>query len=529
MLLVLFASRFGEDLSYTLDLHPRFPDAGFTKDSLPADAIDDLPSDGYDQNDVQRLCARLIHLCEMREEVLVRSGLSSVWFNKEACSVAHYCADSRGCYGSIAYSIEIVASLPDPRLAKKSKGPVQARVRLDLEVIAKPSQTSKKRKLKRKASEVDSDALELGQAEGMDDADLTNFCPEIEDSLKKDEGASTKAASAPIPRLGKRVGDPLSMAVVSASKPSHVGTSTHAFISGRSLSLGGAAVSGHVGKSGAEVLWRQVDPLDFLARSALACDVEYDQILKDDFGTTTHGEEIDLTLFPLAPGPYHMPYPYEGVFSPFYTKKEWDGPHAPECNILCKDIFKDPDVCRKALDRTITPAELRRTGSLLPLELSNRDKLDKKKGDVKLLRSEVTSLDNKLKNFQRGRDALGQENSELCSQRDAAFEETDAKLSEQALTIRDLQNEFVLERSKSQRYKDAMDVSNFHVGAKADFDKALDDFPTTPFPFLSKIVAASECSLSDVTQILSNKFIRSATSIAAAPSSANEALEQVPP
>ncbi|GJW89886.1 hypothetical protein Tco_0167439 [Tanacetum coccineum] len=37
---------------------------------------DDLPSNGYDQNDVQRLCACLIRLCEMREEVLVHSGLS---------------------------------------------------------------------------------------------------------------------------------------------------------------------------------------------------------------------------------------------------------------------------------------------------------------------------------------------------------------------------------------------------------------------------------------------------------------------
>ncbi|GKF47359.1 hypothetical protein Tco_0137161, partial [Tanacetum coccineum] len=40
-------------------------------------------------------------------------------------------------------------------------------------------------------------------------------------------------------------------------------------------------------------------------------------------------------------------------------------------------------------------------------------------------------------------------------------------------------------------------VSNFHVGAKADFDKALVDFPTTPF-FLSKITAASGGTLSDV-------------------------------
>ncbi|GJY87313.1 hypothetical protein Tco_0501941, partial [Tanacetum coccineum] len=372
-------------------------------------------------------------------------------------------------------------------------------------------------------------------------------------------------------------------------------------------------------------LQRQMDLLDCLARSALVRDDEYDQILDDDFGTATRGEEIDLTLFPLAPCPYHMPYPYEGVSSPLYTREEWNGPHASEHSILCKDIFKNPDVCMKALDRTITPVEHRRDESLLPLELSNRvnvlsallvshgyelnsrytnlvsskahlqEKLDKKKGGVKLLRSE--------------------ENRELHSQRDDAFEEvkklqsqltkakttsaslseeltqTDAKLSKQALIVRDLQNELVLEKSKSQGYKDSIDglreevtqfvgsgmeslvrkllssdefhaalahvaslsinygverglrigrtdvefeaavqkVSNFHEGAKADFDKAVVDFPTTPFPFLSKIVAASGGTLSDVAQILPDKFVRSATSVSVAPSSVNEAPKQVPP
>ncbi|GJU77233.1 hypothetical protein Tco_1274303 [Tanacetum coccineum] len=500
---------------------------------------DDLLSDGYDQNDVQQLRARLIHLREMRDKVLVRSGLSSVWFNKE-CDPAEISiydfmtlsswSDSKiveeshhlsfpllervlshttapaaeGAMVSLPTPDEIAASLLDLRLAKKSKGPVQAR---------------------------------------------------IEDNLEKDDAASTRDASAPILRLGKRLGAPPSMAVVSAFEPSHVRTLAHASISGRSLSLGGAAVSGHVRKSGAEVLQRQVDLLDFLARSSLAHDVEYDQILKNDFGTATRGEEINLTLFPLAPGLYHMPYPYEGVSSPLYTKKEWDEPHAPECNILCKDIFKDPDVYRKALDRTITHAELRRTESLLPLELSNRvnvisallvshgyelnsrytnlvsssahlqEKLDKKKMDVKLLCSKVTSLDNKLENLQRGCDALGQENRDLSKE----LTQTDGKLLEQALTVRDLQNELVLEKSKSQGYKDAMDglrekvtqfvgsgveslvrkllsSNDFHaalacvasldinygVEKGADFDKALDDFPTTPFPFFRKIAAASE-------------------------------------
>ncbi|GJZ30753.1 hypothetical protein Tco_0575800 [Tanacetum coccineum] len=516
---------------------------------------DDLPSDGYDRNDVQQLCARLIHLRVIRDEVLVRSGLKMSiydfmnlpsWSDAKIVEESHHLSlpllkrvpshtttlAAEGAMVPFPTLDEIVASLSDPRLAKKSKGPVQARVHLDSKAVAEPSRTSKKRKLKRKASEVDSNAPELGQAEGMDDANLTNFCAEIEDSLEKDEGASTRAASAPIPRLGKRLGAPPSMAVVSASEPYHVGTSAHAFISGRSLSFGGAAVSGHAGKSRAEVLRRQVDPLDFLARSALACDVEYDQIPEDDIGTATRGEEINLTLFPLAPGPYHMPYPYEGVSSPLYTKKEWDGPHAPECNILCKDIFKDPDVCRKALDRTITPAKLKRTESLLPLELSNRvnvlsallvshgyelnsrytnlvsssahlqEKLDKKKGD-----NELVLEKSKSQGYKDAIDGLREEVTQFVGSgveslvwKLLSSDEFHAALA----CVASLGINYGVERGLRMGRTDvefeatAQKVLNFHVGAKADFDKALDDFPTTPFPFLSKIVAASEGSLFDV-------------------------------
>ncbi|GJZ02067.1 hypothetical protein Tco_0520028 [Tanacetum coccineum] len=311
-----------------------------------------------------------------------------------------------------------------------------------------------------------------------------------------------------------------------------------------------------------------MDPLDFLARSALARDAEYDQILNDDFGTATRG---------------------------------------------------------KALDQTITSAEFRRTESLLPLELSNRvnvlsvllvshgyelnsryanlvsskahlqEKFNKKKWDIKLLRLEVTSLDSNLENLQRGYDTLGQENRELHSQRDAASEEeltrTDAKLSEKALTVRGQQNRLVLEKSKSQEYKDAMDglweevtqfvgssveglvrkllssdefhaalarvasfginygverglhmgctdvefeaivqkFSNFRVGAKADFDKALDDFPTTPIPFLSKNDGRlPKVASSDGPDIV-RQFCHSATSVDVASSHASKAPEQVSP
>ncbi|GKC51112.1 hypothetical protein Tco_1073857 [Tanacetum coccineum] len=127
---------------------------------------DDLPTDGYDRNDVERLYAHLICLCEMREEVLIRSGLSSVWFNKECDLVFRRIADNDemsiydfmtlpswgdakvaeephhlslpllehvpshttalvadGAMIILPTPDEIAASLLDLRLAKKSKGP----------------------------------------------------------------------------------------------------------------------------------------------------------------------------------------------------------------------------------------------------------------------------------------------------------------------------------------------------------------------------------------------------------------------
>nr|GEV07816.1 hypothetical protein [Tanacetum cinerariifolium] len=411
--------------------------------------LDDLLTDGYDQNDVERLCARLICFREIREEVRVRSASDTT---------------------------------------------------------PEPSQSSKKRKLSKRASEAGSSAPELGQDKDVDEANIANFYTEIKNSLERDEGTSTKATSAPTPRLGKRLGAPPFVAIVSASGPSHVGTSTRAFTSGRNFSLRGAAISGHDKKSGAEVMQRQMDLLDSLARSALAHDVE---------------------CF------IHMK-----VLLPPYTKEEWNGHHELEDNIFCKDIFKDLDVCRKSLDQTITPVELKRTESLLQLDLSNHFNVLSA-----LLVSYVAEL-----------------NYRYTGEQGSAFLKDDASVK--ALIVRDFQNQLALEKAKYQGYKEAVDglreevtrfvgsvveslglrmgptdtefevvaqkVSNFFIGAKADFKKALVDFPTTPFPFLVKIVAASVGTLSEVTQILSDKHIHLVTCAPIALSIANEDANQVP-
>ncbi|GKA09564.1 hypothetical protein Tco_0688895, partial [Tanacetum coccineum] len=255
---------------------------------------DDLSSDGYDQNDMQRLCARLIRLCEMREEMSIYDFMTlPSWSDAKISEESHH------------LSLPLLERAMSHSTTLATKGAIIPLPTTD-EIVASPPDSP------------GSSAPELDQAKGTDETDLADSCAKIEDSLERDVGVSMRAVLAPILQLGKRLGALPSIAVVSASEPSHVGTSTHASTSVRSLSLRGVVVSGHVGKSGAEVMQHQMDPLDCLARSALACDVKNDQIPDDDFGTATHGEEIDLTLFPLAPGPYHMPYPYEGVSSPLY-------------------------------------------------------------------------------------------------------------------------------------------------------------------------------------------------------------------
>ncbi|GKB84219.1 hypothetical protein Tco_0956491 [Tanacetum coccineum] len=525
---------------------------------------DDLPTDGYDRNDVERLCARLICLREMREEVLVRSGLKMSiydfmtlpsWGDAKVAEESHHLSSpllervpshtttpaAEGAMIPLPTPDEIAASLPDPHLAKKSKGPSQVRVRSASNIAPEPSRPSRNRKLKKRASEAGSSALELGQAEGMNEADSTDFCVEIKNSLVRDEGTSMRAALAPTPRLGKRLGAPPSMVVVSASGPSHVGTSAHASTFGRSFSLGGATVSGHARKSEAEVVRRQVDPLDFLARSALAHDVEYDQILEDDFGTATHGEKIDLTLFPLTPGPYQMSYPYEGASS--------------------------PHILEKSGMTAITLAELKRTESLLLLDLSNRfnvlsvllvshgaelnsrytglvttrnrlqEKFDQKAGYVKEnmeLRSQKDAASNKVKELQ----------TELTNARVSSIglseelSQTDAKLSDQAF----VEVTWFVGSGVESLVRKLLSSDEFHValahvaslGINYGVERGLHigrtdaEFEVAAQKVSNFHIAAAGSTLYEVTQVLPDMHIRSVTSVLVAPPIANENANQVP-
>nr|GEU72472.1 hypothetical protein [Tanacetum cinerariifolium] len=418
-----------------LNLHPRLPDP--------------------------TLCARLIRLREMKEKVLVRSGLKFVWSNRKCDPVFRRKDDNSEI--SI-YDFMTLSSWGDAK------------------VIEEPHHLP---------------------------------APFLDRLPQHTTAAADEGALIPLPTPDEVVVAQLDPRMASRYQ--------------------GSANGSFAGKRGFEDTRRCLDPLDTLTRSALFRYAEYDQIPEDDFATASRGEEIDLTSFPLAPGPYVIPYPFESDSSPLYTKQQWDGSHLPKSNILCKEIFKDPDVCRRALDRTITHAELRKTESLLPLELSNRFNVL----NALLVLMELKRLQARLADAKVSSAGLTDE-----------LARTDAKLSDQAIVC------LVRRLFSSDRFHDALpyvasigisssverglhmgctdvefevavhNVFNFSVGAEAEFNKALAAFPSILFLFLGEVAASTEGALSEVTKILLDKLVHSATLVFSVPHVISEALDQ---
>ncbi|GJU67851.1 hypothetical protein Tco_1254110 [Tanacetum coccineum] len=77
----------------------------------------------------------------------------------------------------------------------------------------------------------------------------------------------------------------------------------------------------------------------------------------------TAGDVLERDLLPFVPVPYYIPYPYDdgsGSESPPYTKDDWEEIHGVNLGLQKKELYKDPKVCRTALDRFPTPTETHR-------------------------------------------------------------------------------------------------------------------------------------------------------------------------
>ncbi|GKE19738.1 hypothetical protein Tco_1431250 [Tanacetum coccineum] len=87
------------------------------------------------------------------------------------------------------------------------------------------------------------------------------------------------------------------------------------------------------------------------------------------------GDVLERDLLPFVQGPYYIPYPYEeGSRSEFppYTKDDWEEIHGFNLGLQRKELYKDPKVCRTALDRFPALVETHRLRELSSVELSDR-------------------------------------------------------------------------------------------------------------------------------------------------------------
>ncbi|GJU73915.1 hypothetical protein Tco_1265320 [Tanacetum coccineum] len=320
------------------------------------------------------------------------------------------------------------------------------RVRPASDTAPEHGRPSKKWKLRKRTSKADSSAPKLGQAKGMDEADLNDFCAKIKNSLERDEVLLD-----------------------------------HHLLGLRSMLL----------------LLGLVLLLEVLL--ALARDAEYDQIPEDDFGTAIRVEEIDLTLFPLIHGPYYMYYPYEGLVTARNHLQE-------------KFDRKAGYVKVKELQTELTDARV----ASIESACFGKAKSQRYKDVVDGLREEVTRF-------------VGSDVESLVRKLLSSDEFHAALAHIASLGINyGVESRLRMGRTDAEFEVAAQKFSNFHIGAKTDFDKALVDFPTTPFPFLGKIVVASGGTLSEVTQVLPDKHIRSVTSAPVAPPIASKDADQVP-
>ncbi|GKB10896.1 hypothetical protein Tco_0844819, partial [Tanacetum coccineum] len=115
-------------------------------------------------------------------------------------------------------------------------------------------------------------------------------------------------------------------------------------------------------------------PLDADAvADEIASDGNVDPYYEAQVGNTV-GDVLERDLLPIVPVPYYIFYPYaegSGSKPPPYTKDDWEEIHRVNLGLQKKELYKDPRVCRTAIDRFLTPVKTHWLRELSSAELSD--------------------------------------------------------------------------------------------------------------------------------------------------------------
>nr|GEV09280.1 hypothetical protein [Tanacetum cinerariifolium] len=230
--------------------------------------------------------------------------------------------------------------------------------------------------------------------------------------------------------------------------------------------------------------------------------------------------------------------------SPPYTKDDWEEIHGVNLGLWKKELYKDPKVCRTALDRFPTPAETHRLRELTLVELSDR---------MSVLQCQLIThgsmlnarYDHSLKNVDRLTKRCSQQtqiikkqNADIKQQSesiDRANEEV-SRLTAQLGVLKSrvkIEEELVGTKSQSEHRERQPEevqgsiasffqsdftslvrrflktgvqgvikiVDGFIPDAKEKFDRAVAAFPATTFLFLDQVSQNSQTSLQDIARL----------------------------
>ncbi|GJS98580.1 hypothetical protein Tco_0819750 [Tanacetum coccineum] len=209
-------------------------------------------------------------------------------------------------------------------------------------------------------------------------------------------------------------------------------------------------------------------------------------------------------LLPFVSGPYYIPYPYDESSRseyPSYTREYWEEIHGVNLGLQKKELYKDPKVCRTALDRFPTPVKTHRLRELSSFELSDHmscaqqtQTIKRQSADLKQQNETVRANKEVSRKYRNERDTLAIEKAKI---------EKELVRTKSQLKHRERQAEEIQDSIASFFQSDftPLRVAGFIPNAKEKFDRVIVAFPDTTFPFLDKVSQNSQSSLQDIARL----------------------------
>ncbi|GJX60107.1 hypothetical protein Tco_0291497 [Tanacetum coccineum] len=338
----------------------------------PDSCITDKIPTNFNQDHVDRLKAYIVKLRDIPEGVLVRSGLSRVWRNP-TCDPVLRRSDNT------AISIHDFLCMPSLEKATVQEEPhelgtsILSRV-IDHTTPPAPTGTAIPRASLEEIAVTRPDRNIVAKADHAA-KQKTSIGPEISTNTTKRTRLSQKVSGAG--STGLAVGDEVEQTDDGTlDDDDQCNGLEFAVEDVGNLNDVGQGVDGDAFSPAQEAVPAPgIQPLDTDAGAdEIASDGNVDSYF-DARVSNTAGDVLERDLLSFVPRPYYIPYPYDennGCESPPYTKDDWDEIHGVNLGLRRKELYKDPKVCRTAIDRFPTPAEIHRLHELSSAELSDR-------------------------------------------------------------------------------------------------------------------------------------------------------------